>query len=180
VRCSASASLVCLLALLAPNARDHLFGRSGEHWAMMVRRPTSTRSRPVFSTFMVLPYTETSCFQCLSHLPHETLVPTGATPGLPPILTNSSLYDDVVYVCVWVSLSVSTISHAVFVDIWMLRTGLSFFSLIIVRLRSPLPSASILQDAFCLGIDSTYTHGGPFEEQVWLYRAHDILGLDHR
>jgi tyrosinase len=36
--------------------------------------------------------------KCLSHLPHETLVPTGATPGLPPIRTNSSLYDDVVYV----------------------------------------------------------------------------------
>jgi len=36
--------------------------------------------------------------KCLSHLPHETLVPTGATPGVLPIVTNSSLYDDVVYV----------------------------------------------------------------------------------
>lgn len=91
--------------LLVPNARDHLFGRSGDHWAMMVRRHTLMQLRPVLSTFIVLAYTQNSCFQCLSHLPHETLVPTGATLGLPPILINSSLYDDVVYVCIWVSLS---------------------------------------------------------------------------
>lgn len=36
--------------------------------------------------------------QCLSRLPHNaSLTPTGATPGLPPMLSNSSRYDDVVY-----------------------------------------------------------------------------------
>lgn len=59
VRCSVSAlALIYLLALPAPNARDHLFGKSGEHWTIMIRRPSSTPSRPVFSTFTVSPYTE--------------------------------------------------------------------------------------------------------------------------
>jgi len=40
----------------------------------------------------------TEAIKCLSHLPHGKLSPTGATPGLPPIVANSSLYDDVVYV----------------------------------------------------------------------------------
>lgn len=42
--------------------------------------------------------------QCLSNLPHNaSLTPTGATPGIQPVISNSSRYDDVVYT--WVKFS---------------------------------------------------------------------------
>jgi len=40
----------------------------------------------------------TEAINCLSRLPHVSLSPTGATPSVPPIAANRSLYDDVVYV----------------------------------------------------------------------------------
>ena len=42
--------------------------------------------------------TSTVSLQCASSLPHDpSLSPTGATPGVQPIFTNSSKYDDAVY-----------------------------------------------------------------------------------